>query len=233
MEIKKKELGQDIIAHFDLKNYRLFLDDVKKLAQKYESTSNYKKLNYSVLFNCRKRPLEFVKGWTSRVVTEKEGIMEVVYADYDNILYELVKTELLFLQKKYNLSPFYVLKSFETKDNQGKPYGNYMAISITKKAFGEVFQILSKTHVDSSYKVVPTSYAYKTWVLRLGKKFKKKSPEFKEIVGDLKKKYNMSCSQAHLEILEQIYPQIKNKIKYTNLDGNHKVFLSNYLTASK
>ena len=233
MEIKKKELGEDIIVHFDYKNYKLFLEDVKKLAKKYEHTSNYERLNYSVLFNCRKRPLEYVNGWSSRVITDKEGIMEVVFMDYDNILYHLCRTELLFLQKKYNLSPFYVLKSFETEDKQKNLYGNYLAISITKKAFGDVYQILSKTHADSSYKVVPTSYPYKTWVLRLGKKFKKKAPEFKEIVGDLNKKYNMSCSQAHLEILEQIYPQIKNKIKYTNLDGNHKIFLSNYLTASK
>ncbi len=124
MEIKKKELGQDIMVHFDFKNYQLFLEDVKKLAQKYEKNSNYKKLNYSVLFNCRKRPLEYVNGWSSRVITKKEGIMEVVFMDYDNILYHLCKTELLFLQKEFNLSPFYVFKSFETKDKQKNHYGN-------------------------------------------------------------------------------------------------------------
>jgi hypothetical protein len=233
MEIKQKELGQDIIVHFDYKNNKRFLDEVKRLANEYEHKSNYKKLNYSVLFNCRKRPLEMVNGWTSRVITEKEGIMEIVFLDYDNILYSLVKAELLFLQKKYNLSPFYVFKSFETEDKQKNPYGNYMAISIAKKPFGKVYEILSKTHADSSYKVVPASYPYKTWVLRLGKKFKKKAPEFKEIIGDLKKEYEMSCSQAHLKILEQLYPNIKNKIKYTNLDKGTEVFLSNYLTASK
>lgn len=233
MEIKQKELGEDIIVHFDRKNNKLFLEEVKKLAKEFEHKSDYKKLNYSVLFNCRKRPLELVNGWTSRTITERDGIMEVIFLDYDNILYSLVEVELLFLQKKYNLSPFYVFSSFETEDKQKSKYGNYMAISITKKPFGKVYEILNKTHADSSYKVVPASYPYKTWVLRLGKKFKKKAPEFKEIVGDLNKEYDMNCSQAHLEILEKIYPMIKEKIKYTNLDGGAKVFLSNYLTASK
>lgn len=232
MEIKIKELGKDIIFNFDFKNYKEFIEDIKKLGKKYEFKSDSNKINYSILLNCRKKPNYKVKGWASRVITKKEGMKEVVFIDYDNILLRLVKEELKFLTKKYNLSPFYLYKSFETNAKDGEVYGNYLAVSIAKKNYGEVIEILKNTHADNSYKVVPTSYPYKTWVLRLGKKFNKKEPEFKCIVGDLKKDYNMSCSQAHLEILEQISPEVKGKIKYKNLDGNKEVHLSEYLTAS-
>ena len=232
MEIKKKELGQDIIVHFDSKNNKLFLEEVKRLAKRFEYKSKQNRLNYSVLFNCRKRPTELVKGWASRVINSKDGVQEVIFLDYDGILKNLMISELNFLQRKYNLSPFYVFKSFETKTSKGEIYGNYLCISITKKDYAEAIEILSRTHCDSSYKVVPTSYPYRTWVLRLGPKFKKKSPEFDMIVGDLNKRYNMPCSQSHLKIIQQIAPQIKYKVRYTNLDKGHNVFLSEYLTAS-
>lgn len=232
MEIKPKELGQDILVHFDYSNYKKFKEEVKKLAKKFEHKSNYKKLNYSILFNCRKRPKEPVKGWASRVITKKEGIKEIIFLDYDNILLKLALEELLFLTSKHKLSPFYLFTSFETTAKNGEIYGNYMAVSIAKKSYAEVIRILRETHADNSYKVVPTSYPYKTWVLRLGKKFKKKSPKFKCVVGNLKKTYDMSCSEAHLDILKQLVPNLP-KIKYKNLDGNHKLFLSEYLTASK
>jgi len=37
MEIKKKELGENIIVNFDYKNYKEFLDKVKRLAQEHEA----------------------------------------------------------------------------------------------------------------------------------------------------------------------------------------------------
>jgi hypothetical protein len=233
MQIKKKELGLDITAHFDKPNSELFLKDFKQLVKKYEFISNSDKLKYSILLNSRKRPTEEVKGWCSRIITEKEGVQECIFLDYDGILKEVMIEELKFLQDKYNLSPFIVLKSFESKSSAGEIYGNFLCISTAKKYYSEAIEILSKTHCDSSFKVVPTSYFYKTWVTRLGKKFRKPSPSFDSIVGDLSKDYSMSCSQAHQEVLEELYPEIKNKIKYTNLDGNHKYFTSIYFTASK
>jgi len=233
MEIRKKELGLDVTAHFDRKSSKMFLEEFKELIKKYEYKSNPNKLNHSILLNSRKRPTESVKGWASRVITEKEGVQEIIYLDYDGVLKKLMIEELKFIQKKYNLSPFYILKSFEDKSATGEIYGNYLCISLTKDYYPRVIEILSKTHCDRSFKVVPTHYFYRTWVLRLGPKFKKKSPSFDMLVGDLSKEYSMSCSQAHLEILEELYPQIKNKIKYTNLDGNHTIYTSTYLTASK
>ncbi len=232
MEIKKKELGENIRVNLDYKNYKSFLDKVKQLAQKHEANSDYRKLKYAVLFNGRKIPYMNVKGWCSRVIEDNGKISEVIFVDYDDILFRLVKEELKYVMQKYNLSPFYIFKTFETLDPNGEEYGCYIAVSLTKKKFREVISILDELHCDQSYKLVPQSYRFKTWVLRLGNKGTKKPPEFKGLVGDLSKIYHQDVSQAHLEVLQKVYPSIP-KVKYKNLDGNHKLYLTEYKTASK
>ena len=232
MDIKKKELGENIIINLDYKRYKEFLLKVKKLAKEGEYNSNVNNIKYSVVFNGRKRPYMDVKGWCSRAIDKSGKISEVVFVDYDDILWELVESELLYIQKRYNLSPFYIFKSTEQKSPDGKTYGNYLAVSISKQTFKKVFEILGELHCDISYRVVPTSYKFKTWVTRLSNKGAKKAPTFKCIVGDLTKKYNQDCSQAHLETMQKVYPDIP-KIKYTNLDGNHTIYLTQYKTASK
>jgi len=232
MEIKKKELGENIIVNLDYKNYKSFLDKVKQLAQKYEAQSNYKNLNYSVVYNGRKRPYMNVRGWCSRVIEKSGKISEVIFIDYDDILFRIMEEELKYIQKKYNLSPFYIFTTHDQLDENGELYGNYIAVSLTKKKFREVYEILSGLHCDNSYKIVPTSYRFKTWVLRLSNKGKKKPPKFKCIIGNLNKKYAQDVSQAHLECISKVYPNLP-KIKYTNLDGNHRIYLTEYKTASK
>lgn len=232
MEIKKKEIGENIILNFDKANYRKFLEEIKRLGQKYEAQSNYKKIKHSIVFNARKKPYMNVKGWCSRVINPSGKIDEVVFADYDRILFDLMYSELLYIQEKYNLTPFYIFTTFEDKNADGSVYGNYLAISPSKKNFKEVGEILEELHCDNSYKVVPKSYSYSTWVLRLGSKGKKSAPAFKCIIGDLSKDYIQPVSEAHAETIEKLYPQTKGLIKYKNLDGLHKVYLSEYMTAS-
>jgi len=231
MEIKKKELGENILVNLDYKNYKEFLFKVKKLAKEHEYKSNVKKLNYAVVYNGRKRPDMNVKGWTSRVINKNGSIKEVIFIDYDEILWRLVESELKYVQEQFNLSPFYVFKTCEYIDKNGEITGNYLACSLTKKNFREICHILEQTHCDISYKVVPRSYRYKCWVERLSTKGKRPAPEFKCCVGNIKKKYNQDVSQAHLETIQGVFKM--PKIKYTNLDGNHEIFLTEYKTASK
>lgn len=234
MQTKKKELGENIIVDLDKKNYDEFLNKIKELGKKYENKSNPKKLNYSVVFNGRRKPYENVRGWCSRVLENSGRITEVIFIDYDCILLPLVKEELRYIMDKYKLSPFYIFKTHEEIDEKSKmPFGNYICISITKKTFKEVGQILDELHCDRSYRAVPREYKYKTYVLRLGKKFDKDPPKFREIVGDLDKEYSQDCSEAHLKVINDVYTNTKNLIKYTNLDGNHRIFTSDYMTASK
>lgn len=232
MDIKQKELGENIILNFDYKNYKEFLGKVKGLAKEHEYKSGQKKLNYSVVFNGRKRPYMNVGGWCSRVIDSNGRISEVIFVDYDDILWRLVDSELKYIQEKYNLTPFYIFKTKEGLDENGELYGNYLCVCLTKKKFNEAYEILSELHCDNSYKIVPTSYRFKTWVLRLTGKGKKKAPQFKCIVGDINKSYEQEVSQAHLETMGAVYKEIP-KIKYNQLDGNHKIYLTEYKTASK
>lgn len=231
MKVVKKELGWNVLLDLDFENYKKFLDDVKKLGKKYESYSNPDKLNYGISCNFRKSPNMNARGWSSRVIDKSGKISECVFLDYDNILFSLVENELKYIQKKHNLTPFYVLKTSESKKAGGEVYGNYLCVSLTKKNFGEARDIIMETHCDSSFKLVPQSYAYRTWVHRLSRKGKKNAPQFKCVIGDLKKEYVQEISETHLNLLSELYDL--PKIKYKNKDGGQKIFLSEYLTASK
>lgn len=229
---KKQNEGIKISCNLDKTNFDKFMNDIKKLGKKYESQSNINKLNYSILSVCQRLPYMEVKGWCSRVVGKDNKVSEVIFLDYDNILYRIVEDELKYIMDKHDLSPFYVFTSEEDKDNYGETYGNYMAICLTKKSFKEVIEIQDELHCDQAYKKVPLVYRFKTWVLRLGSKGKKSGPVFKEVIGDLKKDYKQDVSNAHLTALKKIYPEIPS-IKYKNLDKNLRLFLTTYVTASK
>lgn len=230
MNIKLKDIGLNIKVNLDPQNYRRFLKDIKLLGQKYESKSNVNKLDYSVVFNAQRNPFMDVFGWCSRVVNKDRSVQEVLYVDYDHILFRIVEDELNFLMAKYNLSPFYVFKTFEETDDNGEIYGNYLAISLTKSTFAKVIEMQDLLHCDAAYKRIPLLYRFRTWVLRLGVKGKRFAPKFKCIIGDTKKTYKQDVSEAHLDILKEMYNI--PKVKYSNLDGNKELFLTKYETAS-
>lgn len=231
MDIKKKEIGSSIIINLDKQNYLNFLEKIYKLGQLHESKSNVKKLNHSILINAQKNPYMEVKGYCSRVVNDDGSVKEVIFVDYDNILFRLVEDEIKYLISKYNLTPFYIFTTHEEKDENGEYYGNYFAVCLTKKTFKEVIEIQDQLHCDVVYKKVPLRYRFKSWVLRISNKGDKPPPIFKCIIGDIQKCYNQDVSEAHLVFLKKIYhfPEIK----YTNLDGNKLLYTSDYKTASK
>jgi len=232
MDIRHKENeGLNITSKLDKKNYNAFIRDIKRLGKKYETKSNVSYLKYSILANCRKLPFMPVRGWCSRCVDKNGKVSEVFFADYDNTLYRIVQDELRYLMEEYDMPPFYVFTTEEDKDINGEIHGNYIVINIKKHTFKEVVGIQDELHCDQAYKRIPLIYRFKTWVLRLGNKGKKASPKFKEVIGDINKKYPQECSKPHLKALEKIYPQIP-KIKYTNLDKNKKLFVTEYVTAS-
>lgn len=235
MDIRKKETeGINISVKLDKKNYDRFIKDIKVLGKKYESKSNISHLKYSILSNCMRLPYMPVKGWCSRVVDKNKKVSEVFFCDYDNILYRILEDEIKYLIEEYNLSPCYIFTTEETEDCNGEVYGNYIVVCITKKSFREIIQMQNELHCDQAYKKIPLIYRFRTWVLRLGCKGNKKPPIFKEVIGDLSKKYNQDCSNAHLLALQKLYPTIPN-VKYTNLDGNgiNKLFVTEYVTASR
>lgn len=234
MEIREKEgEGLNISIKVDKKRYNNLIQEIKKLGHKFEHISNYNYLNYSLLANFQELPYMKVKGWCSRVVDKNGKTSEVFFCDYDNILYRIVEDELRYLMEEYDMPPFYVFKTFEDKDDNGEVYGNYIVVCLKKQSFRQVVQIQKELHCDQAYKQIPLIYRFKTWVLRLGNKGNKKPPEFKEVIGDLKKEYNQEISGAHLKAIEGLYKV--PKIKYKNVDkGTIKdLYVTEYVTASK
>lgn len=233
MDIRKKETeGLNISIKVDKEHFDKLISNIKDLGKKYEFESNVNKLDYSLLANFQKVPFMKVKGWESRVINSDGKISEIIFMDYDNILFRLVESELKYLMEEYDLPPWYVFFSEKSKDPNGEIYGNFLCINLCKKTFREVIEIQNLTHADQAFKKIPTLYRFKTWCLRLGGKGKKSPPKFYCIIGDSTKEYLQEISQGHLEVLESIYKL--PIIKYKNKDGHHKkdVFFDEYTTAS-
>ena len=232
---KKENNGFGINCNFDKKSYDAFRKDVMKLVKKYEDDSKIHNLKYSVFISGIRTPYMKVKGWSSRVIDPKtKQIQEVLFLDYDNTLRFIVEQELQFLRKKYNLPPFYLFSTKEEiRKEQGQKYGNYIAINLKVLNFGEVVKIHLDTHSDTAHQEVGKNNIWKTWVLRISSKGKKRPPKFEGIIGDINKKYPQKASQGHLEALKQLYPDIPT-INYSNLNGGKvsDLFLDEYLTAS-
>lgn len=225
----EEELNQyKINIDLDNENYKRVIKEIIRIGKKGEENSNTSKLKYHIAMRSVRIPYMKVKGWTSRC----EDLQHVYFSDYDNILWWILKQELEMLIKKYDLPPFYVFTTSESVDEFGEVYGNYLVINLAKNPFWKVCEIQSGTHADPGHKMIPRVYRFKSWVLRLGEKGKKPSPQFKEIVGKTDREYEQEISNAHLKVLETLYPEIP-RIKYKNVDCFEKIFMSEYVTASK
>lgn len=234
MEVKKNE-GIDITLNgkLDLKNYKLFSKEVKELLFKRECLSDMNKLKYSAYLSMNKHPDMKVFGWSSRVV-DKDRTSQILFLDYDNMLYRLMREELLQLIDCYDLPPFYIFTSIEKKDKNGEVYGNYLAINLSKHSFRKIVEMQNDTSCDEAYKNIAHLYRFKTWCLRLGVKGEKRQPKFKEIIGDVSQEYEHDVSKGHLEVLKKINSSIPT-IKYSNLDKHSykDITFVDYSTASK
>lgn len=234
MDVKQKEIeGASISLRLDRSNYKKLISEIKKIGKELEYKSNPNNLKYSAYINMQKTPYMKVKGWCSRCVDDDGKTMEVFFADYDNILYRIVQDEVRYLMWQFDMPPFYIFTTSETKDENGEVYGNYLIVCLKKQSYREVVSMQNELHCDAAYKKIALLYRFKTWVLRLGPKGKKPAPKFKEVIGDLNAEYYQDVSQPHLEALEEIYPEIP-KINYVNKDGRDisKLFVTEYTTAS-
>lgn len=225
--ILKENNQSKINLNLDFKSYRKFINSVEILGKDLESKSNVKKLSYSIVISGIKIPTMPCKGWTSRC----EDMKHVLFCDFDNILWWILETQLGYLQDKYNLPPFYVFTTSEAKDCNNEIYGNYIVINLEKHKFMDIVKMQDEISCDESHKRLPLIYRFHSWVLRLSPKGDKARPKFRCIIGDISKEYNQSISEAHLNILKKLYPEIQD-IKYTNKDGLNKLWGASYKTAS-
>lgn len=228
MKITDKELNQTkLTIQLDSKEHKRFFNKVFKIAKEVEYKSNTKKLEYSIIVNSIKTPYMNCRGWTSRT----QDMKHVLFLDWDNILFWIVEEQLKYLIEKYNLPPFYVFKTEERKDCNGDLYGNYIAINLKKDTFMNISNMQDELACDAAHKRLPLLYRFHSWVLRTSPKGKKDRPQFKCIVGDINELYEQDVSNAHLETLRGMYPNIPI-IRYLNLDKSKKLWSAEYKTAS-
>lgn len=233
MEVRQKDNGLEIVSHSDKKRSLIAIKKLKEILFESEVNSKKDKTDYSVRVYLQNNPSMNVKGWYSLVVEDSGRLRQVLFLDYDDIRYNFMESELKWLINQFNLTPFYILSSFENKNKNGVVYGNYLAICIQKFDYQDIIALQKPLSIDYQYKQVARSNYYKSWCLRLGEKGEKKRPQFKCVIGDLNKKYSQEVSNSHLQMLKALY-KIPD-IKYSNLDNGtlKTIRITEYVTGSK
>lgn len=157
----------------------------------------------------------------------------VSFFDYDNILHSRMQSELLRLQRRFDLGTLVVLTSRTQFSDAGMEYGNYHAIGCGKiKTMLEHKQMLMESSVDEQFIRVPDYYNSRCWVLRIYEKLGDKDkqlrgrPVLREI---LQASTDREISTAHMLFLERHYG-IPVNLFYGKQDGNTEIKLINYGT---
>lgn len=154
----------------------------------------------------------------------------VIFIDYDNIWRWIPETELPLLVDEFKLTPFYFF-STEERLNGGHPIGSYHAISLTKKHYHEVVDILRRSNCDRKFLEVPEHMWYHSWVLRVIPKAGRPAPQYLGVLGSRKWVKSVEVSRAHLEFLKKHYGV--PDLGYKKLDNFDKVLVTTYLTAKR
>ncbi len=176
------------------------------------------------------------KGISSRC----EDLKHVLFLDYDNIAKWLFEEEILLMQRRFKLTPFYTFETEESiekmawKENgEAKTHeeivGNYHAICISKFTMDAIQDIVGFSSCDANFKTLGFRNKYRSWVLRTHAKEGKKPPVYLEVRGKTEHMDN-DVSMAHLYFLKKTYNV--EDLPYTNMDGLTKRFVQNYQTGT-
>lgn len=161
------------------------------------------------------------------IASTTEDNKEVLFMDYDNCTKALVIKDYEILQKEYMLPPG-LLFSTKEEDVHGEKAGNYHIISLCKMRPNQVYEILSRSHVDAAYTSMALRRTYRNWVLRISPKKHKTRPKFLGLVGEMKNFGDYEISNAHLQFLKKIYSI--PEIPFTNIDKSTKILIQEYET---
>ena len=164
---------------------------------------------------------QLVLGYSSACEDDKH----ILLLDYDNTCLYVIEQELKMLIKTYHLTPFYIFYTKQQKINN-EIVGNYHAVCLSKSSGGKIAFILKRTSCDQNFKTMPTRSIYRSWVLRIGPKKGSNNPKYLKTIPS---KYYQKVSSAHLKMLQQIYPKLRNE-KYLNQDHQKQVKIQVYET---
>lgn len=179
---------------------------IVKAVHKLKSNQIYKiaqSINYQSLTILRK-PIT-CKGFSSRTEDNKE----IICLDYDSVFYGVVLEDIEYLQKHYDLPSAYIFTTGE-REEFGEKIGSYHVIILSKHSPKEVYEILSNTHIDKNYITSPLRNKYRSYILRLSSKNKKKRPKFLKLIEWNNNYYEISS--AHKILLSKFYKNIKHPL---------------------
>lgn len=173
----------------------------------------------SLMFNLNfySTPETWVYGYSSRTETGRY----VLFHDYDYLDLDAVIEELKWLQKKFNLSDYYVFCSPDKKDS-------FHAVCLDTFSLSKAYSIQKQTSCDSAFIHAVKYLASKEWILRLSKKGSRPSPAFVKIIGS--DHQTRTKSLAHAEFLKKMGIPISFKGKF---DGCKKIGLIKYNTSNR
>lgn len=160
-----------------------------------------------------KKP-QLVKG----VASYCEDGKHVLFIDYDDVPLWLVRQDYERLQEEFGIPKGYL---FTTKEGE---FGNFHVICLAKFFPKQIYDMISITHADVNFMSMPLRNKYRNWILRIGVKRRKNRPKFVSFIG--KKIFKGNVSNAHLKLLEKLYPSIKHPSWKT--DELNKISLQEY-----
>lgn len=152
------------------------------------------------------------------------------FIDYDEVEYDVVKEDVDFLQKNYDIGTVVITKSSEEKELSGKLVGNYHVIGFTKFTFPEVKEMLRLTRCDWSFRK-GFKFQQRCWVLRVLEKVNYKNnevvkpkPELKEVIPA---KTRRVVNKAMVDFINKYY---NLNLKFKKHDNIDEIEVINYLT---
>jgi len=188
------------------------------IRHKLKSSETYKlqKTEKSQSLHIFKKPIT-CKGFSSKT----EDGYHIFLLDYDGVDKSVVIDDVRLLQTEEGLPPAYL---FTTKK------GNYHVIFLSKHPVKEIYDLMRYTSIDANFHDSPIRSKYRSWVLRIGGKGKRKRPKFLGILNiKTKPLSDFPISSAHKQLLSQLYKI--NHPNYGNLeDGLKIVKLQEYQT---
>lgn len=145
--------------------------------------------SFNLRFLFYRTPNTWVTGYSSRT---KKG-KYVLFHDYDNLDLKEIETELKFLQKKFNLSDYFLFEL--DREN------SFHAVCLDTFSLFEAYEIQKTTSADLAFINSIKNLKTKEWVLRLSEKGNRSPPKW---IKTIKSKGNRVKSMAHAELLKKI-----------------------------
>tara|TARA_Y100000310_G_C20612852_1_gene778937 strand:- start:586 stop:1068 length:483 start_codon:yes stop_codon:yes gene_type:complete len=151
-----------------------------------------------------------VKGITSRT----EDNQHILLMDYDDP-FELkwIESEIIFLQKTFNLGDFYIFRS-----NKG-----HHVICLDKVLYSDMLNILRHTSMDINHLFIPNKMGAKLMTLRVTEKEDGQKPQYLGIVHSINT--GREKSKVHATFLKNIYDI---NLPMTNMDESRTMIGAKY-----